>query len=275
MKVIIYRLLCGIEAFTIALLALTIWSFMHCDSIACASPMERLNWDNWRMLVWGSMPVVAIVIFHYAVTRRLIRTRNTPDYSPVALTSTESLKERKWTSPSLMWLKNNMGVLSLLVVCVGGGYFLKSINNWESGDAKPRPFHFSVLVYNKTDDKLFKVVYAQSDNTIEQFNENTSDYTYLLPFNAKNNYPFQDGDTVFSVKRLSEKEQIITVGYEIGIGNSGSSTYRARDKSVEPISTEEGGAIAYTVSFVVWLLVLMLYGIVKGFFYLLAAIKSR
>ncbi len=77
-KVIVYWLLCSIEILIVTSSAAVVWSLMHCDSVACASATENLNWDNWPVVVWGSVPVVAIAAFHRAVTHRLIKARNKP-----------------------------------------------------------------------------------------------------------------------------------------------------------------------------------------------------
>jgi hypothetical protein len=188
------------------------------------------------------------------------------------MTGTDSQRDKKWNHPSVLWLKNHFVGLSFLVICVGGGYLLHSQSRWESGDAKPRSVHFLVLVYDKTNDELREYGYPFNE---KHFEENGIDYTYLLPANAKNDYPFEDKDTFFSVKQLSTEEQMITLDYEVALFNHGSSTYRARDKSVEPISTEEGGGIAYTLSFTAWLAILTLYALVRGTLYLVATIKAR
>lgn len=278
LKVRLYWLLCCMEVLSLAFLVSLIWSLMHCDSIACASSTEHLDWDHytqtggWILLAWGSVPVVAIVIFHATVTHRLIRTHSRSDRS-VEMTDTNTQKDKKWGHPSVLWLKNNIVGLSFLVICVGGGYLLHSQSKWESSDAKPRPFHFSVLIYNKTNDVLYKNVYPLL-NEYKNFEEKEIDGTYLIPA-AKIGYPFQDTDTFFSVEQLSPEEQMITLDYEIGLFNHGSSTYRAREKSVEPISTEEGGGITYAISFTAWLLFLTLYAVVRVTLYLVAAIKAR
>lgn len=173
----------------------------------------------------------------------------------------------------LTYVKEHIAAISFLVIFIGGGYILDLENTWDSGDSTPHPWHFSVLIYDKTRDRLREYSYPVGDEVIKHFEENDIEYTYLLPVNAERDYPFGDTDTFFSVDRLSGQEQVVKLDYELGLLNHSSSTYRATDKSVKPMSADNGG-LPYFSSFLAWLVFLLLYATLRWIIYFWRGISA-
>lgn len=156
-------------------------------------------------------------------------------------------------------LKKYDAIILFLVIFQAGGFALDLRNTWNSDDGTLMPGHFSILVFHKTSGKLTRYFWPEPD--LERL-EKSAEYTYLIPDGAKSARTYKDGMS-FSVKKLSDEEQIITHYYMYGRDDCcESSTYRATHNTIKPISARSEGA-AYTWSFLAGLVLAFCYSIIK------------
>ncbi len=149
--------------------------------------------------------------------------------------------------------------ISFVLIVICGSYLLEP--SWHVDQGTPPPSHFSVLVLHKQEDSLHVHGYPFYEDLEKTIGANQPLYSFILPPDAEKKYAFVDTDTFFSIDRISEQEQIVTLDYEIAMMNHGTSKYRVTANNVEPISAEQT-TVVLLLTFFAWLVFIAIYVVI-------------
>ncbi len=164
----------------------------------------------------------------------------------------------------MSFMKGHFGITSFLVIVVGGSYVTDFAGRWDSSDGTPPPSHLKVLRYYEALDVVSSGSYLLRELSVDDAPKHSNPYTYLLPWDGKR-VRLKHGDGSYSVVRLSEHEQIVTVNYEYAMASDGESIYRATDQTIEPIAADIDSIFDHLIPFLAWLVVMSLRVIVTVF----------
>lgn len=119
------------------------------------------------------------------------------------------------------------------------------------------PSHLKVLRYDKALDDVSSGSYVLHEPSVDHGPQRSNQYTYLLPWDGKR-VRLKHWDGSYSVERLSEHEQIVTVNYEYAMFSHGESIYRATDQTIKPIAADIDSIFDLLIPFLAWLVVVLL-----------------
>ena len=116
--------------------------------------------------------------------------------------------------------------------------------------------YYFVLVYNKNENRIELHGLNKLKEMHQDYNKSGVKWSLFIP-ETKVPLQYEDGDTVYSVERISPDEQIITLTYELGIGNHPTVKYRVKNESVEPIFTFGLGNYLLAVILTIFIIVVI------------------
>lgn len=127
--------------------------------------------------------------------------------------------------------------------------------------------NYFVLVYNESENRIELHGLNKLKVMLQDYNKSGVKCSLVIP-ETRVPLQYDDRDTVYSVERISPDEQIITLTYELGIGNHPTVKYRVKNESVEPIFTF--GLGNYFLAGIITILIIVVIDIIR---YAIKAIK--
>lgn len=132
--------------------------------------------------------------------------------------------------------------------------------------------YYLVLVHNKNENRMELHGLKRLKETLQNYKKSGVEWSLFIP-ESKVPLQYDDGDTFYSVERVSPDEQIVQLTYELAIGNHPTVKYRVKNELVEPMFIF--GLGNYFLAFFVAILLMIVIDIIRYSIKAVIWIKGR